>query len=113
MRLTGRLLRRAGGWGDLKDQPRTPLRITDRDRLPVVDVDSRHPEVIDEDAVGAPIDGHPMGTNEPQHNIQTRRLRRWAGVPELFQRDVAPGTVADNHVAARGEDIPHRSDPYG
>ena len=96
-----------------EDQSRPPLRIADCDRLTIADVDRRHPGAVDEDAVGAPIDGHPMGTAEPQHKNRARGLRCRGGVARAIQRNVALAAVPHNHVAARVKDVPHRSDPHG
>jgi hypothetical protein len=62
------------------------LRITDRDHLTVVDVDRGHPESVDEDAVAASIDGHPVAVGEPQHQILGCTL---AGLARVFQPEVA------------------------
>jgi hypothetical protein len=110
--LRGPRVGRAPRWTDLENQPLAPPRITDRDRVAGVKVDRRHPETVDEDAVGAPVDGHPMATGEPQHHIQAM-YRRWWGAPMAIQRDVDPSAVAHQHVAAGGEDVPCRSDPDG
>jgi hypothetical protein len=113
LRWTGRSSGRAGGGTDLENQPRASLRITDRDRLTGVDVDPRHPRAVDVHAAGAAVDGHPMGPGEPQHHVRAR-WRRWGGAAtRVLQRDVDPLAVADQHVAAGGKDVSHRSDPYG
>ena len=83
----GRRSGRGASWGagrsaDMEGQPRTPLRITDRDRLTVADVDGRHPIAIDENAVGAPVDGHPLVTGIPQHTLlDAASATGWPGRP--------------------------------
>jgi hypothetical protein len=57
---------------EAENEPWTSVRITDRDRLAVADVDGRHAVALDEDASGAPIDGYPLVTSEPQHHIRAR-----------------------------------------
>ena len=99
-------------WTDIENQSWTPLGITDCDCLTVADIDRRHAGAVDEDAVWAPIDGHPMGTGEPQHQIRASRLRRRGGARPV-QRDVALAAAPDNHVAAGMKDVPNRSDPHG
>lgn len=107
---------RASNWrarrsADMEDQPRTPLRVTDGNRLTVTDVDGRHPIAINEDPVGAPVDGHPLVTGKPQHNFWMGGGRRWVG--RAVQRNVPPFAVAHRHIAARSKDVPYRSDQDG
>ncbi|WP_165605699.1 hypothetical protein [Mycobacterium kubicae] len=54
-----------------------------------------------------------MRSGEPQHHIGYRVVRRGAGLPGAIQADIAVVTVADDHVAARGEQVPHRAEPHG
>lgn len=111
-RRTGRgASRGAGRSADMEDQSRTALRVTDRDRLTVADIDRRHPIAIDEDAVRAPVDGHPLVAGKPQHNFWMLRRRRWGG--RAVQGDVPPLAVAHRHIAARRKDVPYRSDQDG
>ena len=96
---------RAGrnGGTNTEDQARAPPRIADRDRLTVADVDRRHPGAVDEDAVGAPLDGHPVGAGEPQHKNRARGLRWRSGVARAIQRDVAAGCRSPRSRRGRGE----------
>jgi hypothetical protein len=42
--------------------------VTNRDRLTVPDVDSRHPGAVEIETVVAVIDGQPMGARETQNH---------------------------------------------
>ena len=97
-----RMARRWGGpvEGRSGKQAVGPAGITDRDRLAVVDVDRRHPGTVDEDAVAASVDGHPMGTDEPQHHI--RDASRSAGAQPV-QRGCRTGCRSPQSRRGRGE----------
>jgi hypothetical protein len=91
-------------------QSRPLVGITERDRLAVADVERRNPGAVDEDAGAASIDGNPTGSGEAQQQIGLGKRRGWGGEAQAVQGDVAPVAIRHDHVAARGKDVPHRSD---
>jgi hypothetical protein len=97
----------------LEDQSRTALRIADGDSQAVANLDRRHPRSVDEDAVVAEIDGHPLGAGEPQHHVGAGWWQWLIGSRQALQGNVASRAVSHDHVAAGSEDVSHGPEPYG
>jgi hypothetical protein len=89
------------------------VRIPERDRLTIANVDRRDSSTVDENAGVAPIDGDPTRPGEAQHQIGLRIRRGRGGEAQPVQWDVAPVSVGHDHVATRGKDVSRRTDENG
>jgi hypothetical protein len=85
---------------------RGPVRVADIDPLTVLDVDGRHPTVVDVQTIeAAVVDGDPPALIEPQYQV-------YPGNQRVRDADVGPQVTPDDHIVAGcegpfGSLVPH------